>query len=328
MHRRRIVRSSTHAAPSFIELHRATSCGLPPVRRRLNRREINSIHPSPKRHPAVAPINCGGINSIGGAPSSVLKPERGVDEDLAYGHHFGSDSQVQLTLYNVNVYNKLYSTTVPLSEVGAGYIDPAYLAAVEAQVGAKCGIPNATSLLGVTGNVNVGQLRAHGLILGGRQRVARGTFIDYDFAIDSTVIESVPTALLKSDLTLIPGTQLPNLPLQTGEFALDHSFGHGIEARYSVQTFSANNSKNLPAYNVSRLRLDVPGGPGRFTLTIDNLFDQYGNIRGLIGEGVPLALNQYAGASAYMPFIGAASTEQFGLPPRSLYITYSLTTTR
>jgi hypothetical protein len=162
--------------------------------------------------------------------------------------------------------------------------------------------------------------------LGGRQRIVRGTFIDYDIAIDSTVIESVPTPLLKSDLTLIPGAQLPNLPLQTAQFALDHIFNHGIEARYSVSTFSANNSKNLPAYNVSRLRLDVPAGPGRFTFTIDNLFDQYGNIRGLIGEGTPLALNAYAGASAYAPYIGASSTEQFGLPPRGLYLNYTATT--
>jgi hypothetical protein len=58
----------------------------------------------------------------------VLKPERGVDEDLAYGHRFADDSQVQLTLCNVNVYDNLYSTTVPLSTAGTGFIDPAYLA--------------------------------------------------------------------------------------------------------------------------------------------------------------------------------------------------------
>ena len=273
-----------------------------------------------------APINCGGINSIGSAPSSVLKPERGVDEDLAYGHRFADDSQVQLTLYNVNVYDKLYSTTVPLSTVGTGFIDPAYLASVEAQVAAKCGVPSAAALLGMNGTVNVGQLRAHGILLGGRQRVTRRTFIDYDYAIDSSAIVSVPTAVLKSNLTLIPGSQLPNLPLQTGEFAIDHTFAGGIEARYSVNTFSANNSKNLPAYNVSRLRLDVPAGLGRFTLTIDNLFNQYGDIRGLIDEGVPLPLNQFASTAAYAPYIGASSTELFGLPPRSLYVNYTLTT--
>jgi hypothetical protein len=274
----------------------------------------------------AAPINCGSLNSIGSAPSVALHPERGVDEDLAYGHKFDSDSNVQLTLYNVNIYNKLYSTIAPLSETGTSFIDPAYLESVEAAVAAKCGVPDAASLLGLKGNVNVGQLRARGVLLGGRQRIVRDTFFDYDVALDSTVLVSVPTAYLKSNLNIIPGSQLPNLPLQTGEFALDHRFGHGLEARYSVNLFSANNSKNLPAYNVSRLRVDIPGGAGRFTLTIDNLFNQYGNIEGLIGQGVPLALNGYAGAAAYAPYIGASATEQFGLPPRSLYLNFSLAT--
>ncbi|HEY5339766.1 MAG TPA: TonB-dependent receptor, partial [Candidatus Aquilonibacter sp.] len=57
------------------------------------------------------PINCAGLNSIGSAPSTVLKPEQGVDEDLAFVHRFGGDTQAQLTLYNTNVYDKLYSTT-------------------------------------------------------------------------------------------------------------------------------------------------------------------------------------------------------------------------
>ena len=53
---------------------------------------------------------CGGLNSIGTAPSADLKPERGVDEELSYGHTWSGDSITQLQLYNVNVYDKLYST--------------------------------------------------------------------------------------------------------------------------------------------------------------------------------------------------------------------------
>jgi len=41
---------------------------------------------------------------------------------------------------------------------------------------------------------------------------------------------------------------------------------------------------------------------------------------------VPLALNQYATASSYQPYIGASATEQFGLPARGFYINYGLTT--
>jgi hypothetical protein len=65
-----------------------------------------------------ASITCSGLNSIGTAPSSVLRPERGVDQELAYGHRFSGDSQVQLSLYNVDVFDKLYSTLQPLGAAG------------------------------------------------------------------------------------------------------------------------------------------------------------------------------------------------------------------
>ena len=52
------------------------------------------------------------------------------------------------------------------------------------------------------------------------------------------------------------------------------------------------------------------------------LFNQYSTIAGLIGEGVPLPLNQYAKPSAYAPYIGVAADEQFGLPFRTIYFSY------
>jgi len=51
-------------------------------------------------------LSCSRTNAIGRSPSSVLRPERGVDEEFAYAHRFGGDSQVQLSLYNTNVYGR------------------------------------------------------------------------------------------------------------------------------------------------------------------------------------------------------------------------------
>jgi hypothetical protein len=80
----------------------------------------------------------------------------------------------------------------------------------------------------------------------------------------------------------------------------------------------------LPAYDFSDLRLSAPLGRGTFTIAIDNLFNQWGFIEGLRYEGVPLALNAYAPASAYAPYTGAAATELFGLPSRSIFFSYEL----
>ncbi|HEV3155696.1 MAG TPA: TonB-dependent receptor [Candidatus Baltobacteraceae bacterium] len=270
-----------------------------------------------------AALTCSSINSIGSAPSTLLKPERGVDEEFAYGHRFPPSSLVQLTAYNVNVYDKLYQTVQPLSQTGSGFIDPAYLAAQSAAIQAKCGAAGA-SLLGLKGTFNVGQMRARGLMLSGRQYIARRTFVDYDWSLDSTVLVSAPAPLLQANLTIVPGSQLPKLPLHTFDASLDHTFNGGIDARYTLHALSANNPNALPAYNYSDLVFTVPSGPGAFSLAVSNLFNQNAFIEGLRYEGVPLALNQYATSSSYAQYTGAGATERFGLPYRALYVNYSV----
>jgi len=268
-------------------------------------------------------IVCRGLNTIGIAPSTVLHPERGVDQELTYGHGFGGDSQVQIALYNVNVYDKLYQALLPLSQAGTGFIDPAFLAQQTAAVAAVCGASAAPSLLGVSGNFNVGQLRARGFTLSGRQRIDRRTFVDYDWTLDSTALVSAPATLFQANLTLVPGSQLPHLPLHTLEAALDRLVGR-VDVRYTLHAVSANNTKALPAYDFSDLRLSTAVGHDVLSVAVTNLFNQYADIRGLRGEGVPLALNAYAAPGAYVPYIGAAATERYALPFRRIQVNYEL----
>jgi outer membrane receptor protein involved in Fe transport len=273
-----------------------------------------------------AGINCS-ANSIGTAPSTVLKPERGVDEEFAYGHRFGSDSRVQLTLYNTNIYDKLFSTSIPLSQSGTGFIDPSFLAQATAQIAAVCGgTANALATEQVTGTFNVGQERARGAMLSGRERLTRRTFIDYDYTLDSTALVSAPIQLLQANVTLVPGAQLARLPLHTFIGSLDQVVGRSVDVRYTVHTFSSGNTKSLPAYNYSELKAGVAVGPGLFSVTVSNLFNQWANIQGLRNVGVPLALNQYATAADYAPQLGTAATEQFGLPYRTIFFNYALFT--
>jgi outer membrane receptor protein involved in Fe transport len=267
-------------------------------------------------------IQCAGLNSIGMAPSSVLKPERGVDEELAYGHRFHGAALMQVTAYNVNVFDKLYQAVLPLSATGTGFIPPAYLAAETAAVQAKCGASGA-SLLGVSGTFNIGQLRARGLMLNGRVHVLPRTFVDYDWSLDSTVLVSAPSQVLAANLSLVPGSQLPYLPLHTFATSLDHIFGVGVDARYTLHSVSAGNAKALPAYDYSDLSVSVPEGTGTVSFTVSNLFNQNAFIAGYLHEGEPLALNSYATSPSYAPFVGAASTTRYGLPYRALFVNYA-----
>ncbi len=260
---------------------------------------------------------CGGLNSIGTAPSAGLKPERGVDEELAYGHTWSGDSITQLQLYNVNVYDKLYSTIAPLSQTGTSGINSTYITTADALLATACGAGNYA--LGVTGTVNVGTLQAQGADLSGRWRLNRRFYIDYDWALTSSVLKNAPQQLLESNLIDIIGSQIKGVPLHTSNIALDGTIGL-VDARYTIYTVSTDNTKNLPAYNYSVLQLTTPvARSATLTVAVFNLFNQWANIAGLIGEGVPAPLNAYSPASAYVPLIGTASTEQFGLPYRSIY---------
>lgn len=268
-------------------------------------------------------ITCAGLNSIGSAPSSALRPERGVDEEFAYGHRWSNDSLSQVEVYNVNVYDKLYASIAPLSQTGTGFIDPAFLAAVSAQVSSKCGTSNPLGLMGVTGTVNVGTLRASGIDLSGRQRLTRHLDFDYNWSLASTIIRNAPAALLQSNLSLILGSQLPRVPLHTFDGSLDATIGRAFDARYSFHAVSANNTKGLPAYNYSDLSVSyIASRNSTLNISVGNLFNQWASIAGLQYQGVPLALNSYATAAAYLPYTGAAATEQFGLPYRSIYVSY------
>jgi hypothetical protein len=270
-------------------------------------------------------LNCGSPNSIGSAPSSVLKPERGVDEEASYGHRFSGDSQVELELYNINVYDYIASTVTPLSTLGTGFLTPAQLATAESTLASVCGsTANPLTLLGVSGSVNVNQLRSRGFMLGGRQRVNRALFFDYDWNLTSTALVSAPVNYLQQNLTSVIGSQLPRLPLHTFDFSADGQPERKLDVRYTLHVVGDNNTKRLGGYNYSDLRIAGAVGPGTFAVTVSNLWDQNAFIYGYLGQGEPLALNQYATKGSYAPYLGAAATEQFGLPYRALFLTYTL----
>ncbi len=268
-------------------------------------------------------ITCGGVNALGSAPSSLLKPERGVDEELAYGHRFSGDSQVQLELYVTNVFGKIYSSLTPLSSAGTAFIPATTLAAAETLVRTACGGVDPLSVLGVSGAVNLGQLRAQGFTLSGRQRLSRATFVDYDYDTTSTTLRSAPSDYLRNNLTAVLGSQVPNLPLHTLALSLDGLMTPAVDVRYMLHGISDNNNKHSSGYNYSDLRASLHTRAGTLTAYVYNLFDQDATIRGYLGEGTPLALNRYATPQNYAPYAGANATERFGLPYRSFFVSFT-----
>ncbi|MEO6990951.1 MAG: TonB-dependent receptor [Candidatus Baltobacteraceae bacterium] len=267
-------------------------------------------------------LNCTGLTTIGQVANPNLQPEKANDAELSFGHRFFGDSQIQATVYNENVNDKIYSDIIPVSGLPGSSIPAAALANFETRINAACGTTGLNGV-GVNSQANIGRLLARGIDISGRARVSRHLFFDYDYSTESSALRAADLTLLQNNPILIPGSQLPGVPLHKEQIAADATFGRGIDLRLTQYFVAANNSKNIDAYNYGDVSLNVPAGPGAFNVAVNNVFNQYVQYVGLIGEGRPLPLNQYASAGQYVPYIGTGATEAYGLPFRSVFFTYS-----
>jgi len=272
-------------------------------------------------------VVCAGFNSVGAVPSAELRPEEGIDQEFSYGHRFAGDSTVQLTLYNENIFDQIYdSLTLPLSDLTVPFDPTPYANAVAK----ACGISpaQAVGLLGVAGSINIGHTVARGIDLTGRIRLSAPLYIDYTYDTMSAALKSSDPSLINplygGNLTLIPNSQIPNIPLHKWSFTLDYTFWRDIEVQLETYHESENNQNNLPAFTTSNFVVTVPFGISTFTTSVNNLWQTDTDYRGLIGEGYPLALNGFAQPSDYQQYLGAQATERFGLPYRTIDFNYTI----
>jgi hypothetical protein len=262
-------------------------------------------------------INCTGLTIIGSVGNPTLLPERANDVDISYGHHFGFDSLIQASAYSENVNSKIFPEPINVNTLPPGFIDTSKYQPV---VDAQC--PGGGAL-GVNSYRNIGRLLAQGVDIQGRQRLSHRFFFDYSYGIETSVLKSADVLLLENNPTYIIGAQLPGVPVHKWQVSADGTVGNNIDLRLTQYYVGVNNSKNTTAYNYGELSASAPFGPGRFNVGIWNVWNQYAQWNGLIGYGVPLALNRYATPAEYAPYIGAGATESYGIPPRQIYFSYT-----
>ncbi|HEY6327373.1 MAG TPA: TonB-dependent receptor [Candidatus Cybelea sp.] len=263
-------------------------------------------------------INCTGLTIIGSVGNPTLLPERANDVDISYGHRFGFDSLIQASAYTENVNAKIFGEPINVATLPNGFINTApYDAVVDSQCGNKAG------QLGVNSQTNVGRLLAQGVDIQGRQRVNRSLFFDYGYSIETSVLKSADVLLLQNNPTYIIGAQLPGVPVHKWQVSADVTVAKNIDLRLTQYYVGTNNPKNAPSYNYGEFTANLPLGTGRFNVAITNVWNQYNQWNGLIGSGVPLALNHYATPAQYAPYIGVGATESYGIPARQIYFAYT-----
>ncbi|HLJ82897.1 MAG TPA: TonB-dependent receptor [Candidatus Eremiobacteraceae bacterium] len=276
-------------------------------------------------------VSCTSFNSVGNVPSSALIPEKASDMELSYGHRFNENSSAQLTFYNTNVFDQIYGVTVPLSSVSTPGFNPIPYANAVQGLCPGLSQAQALALLGLSGNANIGHTLARGIELTGTQHLVGALSLDYTYDTQSAILESNTPSLINpadgGNLSLIPQSQLPAVPLHKYSYTFAYDFEKHVEARLATYHLSENNQNNLPAYGYSDFDLSVPaGGQNLLSVNINNVFQSHANYENQVGLGYPSALNHFASVANgdYAPYFGSAASERFNLPYRTIEFIYSL----
>ena len=179
---------------------------------------------------AVTITGAGGINqgncqqfSLGTIPAPGALPEKSTDTEISIAHREVGDTITQFIGYDTNEKNTIFEAQAP----AAGYVNllnefggAGYIAAAIAHVTSVC--PNFTpsnpatiANFYINSNLNLATARARGFELSQRLRLNEHVFFDGYWDTQSTTIFDAPTSLLINNPNLIPGSQLPKIPLHT-----------------------------------------------------------------------------------------------------------------
>jgi hypothetical protein len=278
--------------------------------------------------------------SLGSAPGVGLRPERADDIELAVGHRFQGDSQIEVSLYDSNVRDQILGNRFILSDVPQLLNDPqflGYLAGYLAKFNSNCNqfktapVMNAQQLAALTSvstYANAASGRYQGVEIQGRQRFAPRVYVDYSYDVQSAYRGGFSQNFLARNGNVVPGAQIPGIPLHKASLGLDVSDAHGLEFRMDGFYVGDNNGYDRPSYTFYNVALTKRVRNTTFNLGVQNLFDQASQDYGLFGLGNYAPYNSvYVAAQAALGNVGLAGTglaqgnERFGLAPRSILFT-------
>jgi len=264
--------------------------------------------------------------SIGAVGNPNVASETGSGEEFAYGHSFAGDTNVQLSVYNENVYGKIFNNSEPVSVLGAGAIPANLLQGYINRIQQFC--PNYSGfspaqilqLLSVSTPINAAIGNYRGIELSGRYRFNPNLYADYTYNVQSAALKGIPDSILMNNQTLVPGAQVLGIPLHKASVGLDVSDRKGFEARLDTYYVGANNGYNRPEYFYSNATISKRFGESTtLNVGIFNAFNSASDTYGRIGLG-PLNAQNIFGTSKNAFDQGS---ERFALPPTQIQLTLS-----
>jgi hypothetical protein len=304
--------------------------------------ELKSTAPvfAPDPGSSLTNVSCiPGSNSVASGGNPNLTSESANDVELGYGHRFQADSNIQVNAYVTPVTDELFAATEPLLQYGANNVTFAsttlqnYLTHLVNQGCLPAGSTPADTypFLGISTTYNLASELARGVDINGRYRFMPKAYIDYGWSVESSQQFDIPATaanpILQSNPTLLNGEQQDGLPLHQATVSLDVQPGP-YEVRIDNFYIGKNNPLDRPAYWYTNAFITRPLDHGKFALTLGgtNIFNQAVQYFGLIGDGQPVAVNQFfpnAGSLTGLQqnLAGINSDEEFGLQPAQVTLT-------
>ncbi|HLW38642.1 MAG TPA: hypothetical protein VKR99_09460, partial [Candidatus Eremiobacteraceae bacterium] len=151
-----------------------------------------------------------------------------------------------------------------------------------------------------------------------RLRVNPHLFFDGYWNTQSTTIFDAPPSLLMNNPTLIPGSQLPKIPLHKWGLAMNLTSSHGGELYLDYTQLDSNNELARPSYGSASLAITQQVAEHTFVnMGVSNLFNQVVDNYGRIGLGVYVPENSFGTDTSAVQ----QGSERFGLAPASVSFT-------
>jgi outer membrane receptor protein involved in Fe transport len=326
--------SSTHFDPRVSLVYRPDSAD---VIRLTGGRSYSEPDPSllafaPPVYGAPSSINCppatsgsGALVSIASVANPTLQPETAGDLELAYGHRFNSTTNVQADVYQSLESQALLNGNVsivgfPGITVPRDYIDKA-LARLNSCPGLHPTIHN----LAFMTTFNAAAARYRGIVLSANTGITRNVSFNASFDVQSAAYLGVPQDILIANTALIDGGQIYGVPLRQGTAGLSYQDNDGVGARIDATYIGSDNSWNRNPFWFANASVSKTSGQMSMNMGVYNLFNSVAQRYGCIGYGVYQPQNYY-GLAAQGGATSAIqqSSEQYGLPFRSYYLTVKI----
>lgn len=298
--------------------------------------ELRVTYPLITQNPASMNPHCGqSSNAVGEIGDPNLTAESANDLEVGYAHRFKGDSNVSVNLYSTTVDGQLYSASLPFTNFPGAAISPALLQGFANKLSGCPGVSTSNPssiypLLSLQYPTNTGQGRFQGVEIVGRQRVARQLAFDYSYDIQKASLNNIPDALLQSNWVLIPGGQIPLIPMHKATLAADITPGDGWELNITGNYVGNNNPEERPAFTYFNGFVNKQlTGLLSLNLGVQNIFNQDVQYYGYFGHQQFFPENKYGtDANSIQQYLngntGGYSMEQFGIAPTTVILTLQM----